>query len=265
MVATDFKTWRFIDSGAASGSRNMATDMALLKHARQPVLRLYHWQPWAISLGYHQQFSDIDREKCGRDGIDIVRRPTGGRAILHAEELTYCVIFPTQHTLQASSVNTVYRRISNALLLGLHLYGARSVVPVQSYAEHKIYGRNIACFSCSVNFEITAEKRKLIGSAQRRFKEGILQHGSILLGPAHEKLLHYLAVKPAPDRALQNQAICLQQVLGHKPERIKLKQTLVAGFEQYFHISFTKSKLTHQERTQTDELTKSFQNGEVLI
>ena len=265
MTTVNFKTWRLIDSGAGTGSQNMATDVALLKNATQPVLRLYTWQPWAISLGYHQNFSDIDQQSCVRDGIDIVRRPTGGRAILHAEELTYCMVFPATHPLQESSVNAVYRQISNALLHGLHLFGAKAIEPVESRSAHKNYDHNVACFSSSVNFEIAAKNRKLIGSAQRRFKEGILQHGSLLIGPAHEKLIDYLAVQPADLPALANQAISLQQVLGFKPQFDDLKKSLTSGFEQYFEIKFTESNLTDQERVQADELTHSFQNGEVLL
>lgn len=265
MAKSNFKTWRLLDSGANTGSKNMATDVALLKNARQPLLRLYTWKPWAISLGYHQNFSDINQQKCDCEGIDIVRRPTGGRAILHAEEITYCVIFPAAHPLQEKSVNHVYREISNALLHGLHLFGAETIEPVESRSDHKNYGHNVACFSSSVNFEIAAQNRKLIGSAQRRFKEGILQHGSLMVGPAHEKLIEYLAVKTEEIPTLAKQGICLQQVLGFKPPLQALKKSLISGFEKYFEINFAESNLTDQERIQADELTHSFQNGEVLL
>ncbi|KAA3613918.1 MAG: lipoate--protein ligase family protein [Calditrichaeota bacterium] len=263
MPQTLSESWRFIDSGAHSAYYNMATDLALLKNVHQPVLRFYSWKPWAISLGHHQDLSEINETKCARDKIDIVRRPTGGKAILHAEELTYCVVFPAQHPLQQESINAVYQHISEALLLGLKIYGANNIERTESKGAHKLYADSAACFSSSVNFEITTSNRKLIGSAQRRFKEGILQHGSLLTGPAHENLEHYLTSQQKNDHLLQNKAACLEDVLGFKPEMAKLKSALKSGFEKYFFIAFTNCELTAKEQLQAEKFTKTFQYGEV--
>lgn len=244
----------------------MAADLALVRQSQIPVLRFYAWSPSTISLGYHQDFADIDEEKCQRDRIDIVRRPTGGRAIFHAEELTYSVVLPAYHPLQHESVNSVYQHISKALLLGLQIFGVDSIDLVKSQNAHRDYAENGACFASSVNFEITAMQRKLIGSAQRRFKEGILQHGSLLTGAAHEKLEHYLASGPVENNnSLQTKAISLEDILGARPDMEKLKAAIATGFERFFKISFIKSEMTAQERNLAEKLTLSFQQREVVL
>lgn len=244
----------------------MAADVALLKLSRQPVLRLYSWSPWAISLGYHQNLSDINLQKCRDDCIDVVRRPTGGRAILHAEELTYCVVLPVHHPWQQESVNDVYKRLSGALLQGLQNFGVGAISLVKSQSAHRGYAENGACFASSVNYEISAMQRKLIGSAQRRFKEGILQHGSLLIGPEHEQLDRYF-IDP-PDNAsisLQSRATCLSRVLGYKPDTKKLEAALVEGFSSYVNIRFLKSKMTAEEKKLAEKLTGTFHKREVVV
>jgi len=115
--------WTYIESGEQTGAFNMALDesmaRALAVGEGYPVLRLFRWRPWAISLGHNQAAGDIDAARCAADGIDVVRRPTGGRAILHAEELTYSVVMPAGRR----SILQVYNEISAALVWGLSLYG----------------------------------------------------------------------------------------------------------------------------------------------
>ncbi|RME01602.1 MAG: hypothetical protein D6814_01155, partial [Calditrichaeota bacterium] len=107
----NFNTWRLILDGPADAFTNMATDVALVECVSRPVLRLYAWHPWAISLGFHQSLKAIDRQRCRQEGIDVVRRPTGGRAVLHAEEITYSVVVPSDHPWYQLGVQEVYRQI----------------------------------------------------------------------------------------------------------------------------------------------------------
>lgn len=191
--------WHFIDSGASAGSVNMEVDgqLALQLGGRtgNPTLRLYRWNPWAISLGHHQNESDIDASRCATDNIEIVRRPTGGRAILHAEELTYSVV------MYAGGMGVVrlYNEISKALVAGLRQFGVAVEVQRTQPNFRNEYRRlsSIPCFASSARYEIEWRGRKLVGSAQRRYsidgQEVVLQHGSILCGPAHRLLTRYIA------------------------------------------------------------------------
>jgi lipoate-protein ligase A len=207
--------WRIIDTGARSGAYNMRYDTALaerLVHAGPyvketaplPVLRLYRWKPWAISLGYNQDASEIDRDRCIKEGIDVVRRPTGGRAILHAEELTYSIVMYAGR----KSVLQVYNDISRGLVRGLRLYGVDVALhrSQPNFAEEYRHLSSIPCFTSSARYEIEWEGRKLVGSAQRRFSDGerdvVLQHGAILCGPVHQRLAEYLIL---PDEKIRDQ------------------------------------------------------------
>lgn len=183
---------RVIRDGARTGEFNMRRDAELLAEHRPgdaPILRLYRWEPAAITIGYHQDDSDFDAEAAARDGLDIVRRPTGGRAILHAEELTYSLTGTSPGPLFGESLHTSYELINRALLRFLRSLGIEADV---SDGESRDDARGLVCFKSAGKHEIRVAGRKLIGSAQRRTEGVFLQHGSILLGPAHCELPRYL-------------------------------------------------------------------------
>ncbi len=189
--------WRFEHSGKLDGASNMALDSAMAEALAAgggaPTLRLYGWSPWAISLGYNQREEEIDAARCRESGIDVVRRPTGGRAILHAEELTYCVVMPSGRR----SILDVYNDISRALVRGLSLFGVEATLQRSqpNFPEHYRSPSAIPCFTASARYEIEWDGRKLVGSAQRRVTGAtnvVLQHGSILCGPAHKRLTEFI-------------------------------------------------------------------------
>ena len=113
--------WYLITHDFFTGKYNMGYDLQLVKQAEpdSAFLRFYGWKPYCISLGANQSISEIKTEKATSDNIDIVKRPTGGRAILHAEELTYSVVLPN---IQTISGREVYENISNAIVVGLRLF-----------------------------------------------------------------------------------------------------------------------------------------------
>ena len=114
--------WNFITTGENTGAFNMQYDEMLVQQlivSGISTVRLYRWKPWAISLGHNKNPLDIDVQRCSHSGIDVVRRPTGGRAILHAEELTYSVVMRVEH----EGIKHVYNEISEALVVGLRLFG----------------------------------------------------------------------------------------------------------------------------------------------
>lgn len=195
---------RILMDGARDGAWNMARDAALLAEHRPgdpPVLRLYRWSPPAVSYGYHQSLDGFDAAAIAAAGYGLVRRPTGGRAILHADELTYAVVGASPSPLFGDTLHATYTRINDALLLFLRDLGLDADV---SGGESRDDARGLVCFKSAGRHEINVRGRKLVGSAQRRHGESFLQHGSILAGPAHLALSRFLRPapgQPAPDAA----------------------------------------------------------------
>jgi len=191
-------TLRVVVDGAAAGERNMEADAALADALARgeipPTLRLYGWSPPAISIGYHQSEEDFDAVKMADAGIRLVRRPTGGRAILHWEELTYAAVLP----LAAGSPREIYTAIHRTFLRGVLSMGIPADLG-DGDGDMRAAGASpggIACFSTSAKSEIRSGGKKLVGSAQRKVGGVILQHGSFLLGPRHLGIAEFVR----PDR-----------------------------------------------------------------
>ena len=237
--------FEYIDTGARSGAENMAFDVeraeALDRGEADPMLRVYTWDPWCISLGRHQDVGDIDVERVRNAGYHLVRRPTGGRAILHAEELTYCVVMHSE----GRSIMDVYRRISEALTLGL-----RKLVPEIGIAKsqpdfQKLYKEpgSIPCFSSSARYEIEYDGRKVVGSAQRRIGSTVLQHGSILIGEAHLALADFLAVEEEVREQLrldmQRHTVTLSEIAGRCVGTAEVAAAVRKGFAEAWKLDAT--------------------------
>jgi len=256
--------WRFIDTGFQPGLRNMEIDLMLARNLQSekgsPVVRLFRWKPWAISVGYNQGIDDIDMAGCVRDGIDIVRRPTGGRAILHAEELTYSVVMYAGRR----SVLQVYNEISGALVRGIRLFGVEAALQKSQpdFREEYKHASSIPCFTSSARYEIEWCGRKLVGSAQRRFGDGehdvVLQHGSILCGPAHKRLADYLnlgnpALLERLKRELGSRTVDLLEILGREVDPGEFASCIKKGFEQEWGITFLPCEDTMDVHTEKVE------------
>lgn len=204
--------------GARTGAWNMARDAELLANHRpgdDPVLRVYRWEPAAVTIGYNQRFADFARGRITARGYDLVRRPTGGRAILHADELTYAVIGASPSSLFGDSLHATYMKINEALLAFLAGLGLAADI---SDGESREDARGLVCFRSAGKHEVKVGGRKVIGSAQRRTEGVFLQHGSILAGPRHLELVELLgsAGTAAPDAAeLRRVTTDLGALLGH--------------------------------------------------
>lgn len=233
-------SWRYLDSGPAPGTRNMAIDEGLLAEAvagkALPVLRLYTWSPPAVSLGrFQDESSSVNAAACRERGIDIVRRITGGRAVLHDQELTYSVI-ASAGGLFPDDVLGTYKMIAAALLVGLQSLGIAAEMVSRS-------GRHVdrvlpqtkepACFSSPSWYEILVRERKIIGSAQRRVPGAFLQHGSILIGydPA-------IAAAVIPGGGLFGAVTCIRQELGREAVLEEVKDAVKYGFSSALGIDF---------------------------
>ncbi len=173
---------RLINQGPASAFFNMALDEAISESVRQKVspstLRLYHWDRPSLSIGCFQKVSDVDTGYCHKKGYPIVRRQTGGRAVLHDSELTYSFSASADSPVFNGSLNDNYAVISRALLLALKLKGIEAAASFSRKRENS--HKHPACFRSVSYGEITVGGKKVIGSAQKRHKDGFLQHGSIL-------------------------------------------------------------------------------------
>ncbi len=186
--------WRLLQTAPASGAYNMALDEACLLSSAErrslPTLRLFSWEPPTLSLGYAQKSSEVNFQQLHEHGWGLVRRPTGGRAILHTDELTYSVTAPLDDPVMAGSLLESYQRISKALLAALKLLGIDARGDAVYSLPNSQSKLDPVCFEVPSNFEITVSGKKLIGSAQARKHNGVLQHGSLPLTGDLSRVTH---------------------------------------------------------------------------
>jgi len=248
-------TWRYLPYTVYSGAENMAIDEALLLTMAQtpdpqPVLRFYGWSPATLSLGYAQSYhKEVNEEDCLAEGIEIIRRPTGGRAVLHQYELTYSVIAPERDPHVSGTVIESYLRISQALLQGLNALG----VPAEMVAcGAPKEASSSACFDAPSWYELVVDGRKLVGSAQVRKEGMLLQHGSILLHFDADLLFRLLKFPNEEIRqklltGFMAKACALDEVWTHPIEREQLERELCSAFCDVMKIDLISSQLTEQE------------------
>jgi lipoate-protein ligase A len=249
--------WRLILDPPSDGAHNMAVDESLLEQAAAgrslPTLRLYAWEPPTLSLGFAQPVADCDRDALQRLGWGLVRRPTGGRAILHTDELTFSVTAPETHPLLQGGVLESYRRLSLGLLAGLRLLG----VAVQSETGQRTRNAgNPVCFEIPSQYEISAGGRKLIGSAQARRPGGVLQHGAIPLRGDLARILQALAGPQIPPDRIHRRAATLGELLGREVAWQAAAEAVTRGFSETFGINFRREGLTEKEKTRADDLAR---------
>lgn len=254
--------WRLIRTPAAPGAWNMAVDEAILEAVGQkavlPTLRLYAWSPPCLSLGFAQPVKDVDLAALSRLGWHLVRRPTGGRAILHTDELTYAVITPNDEPRLAGGVIESYFRLSKALLSALELLQLPAQAKNRYDTAPGVLPGGAVCFEVPSNYEITADGKKLVGSAQARRKEGVLQHGSL---PLYGDLARITRVLVFPDEAAREQAAARLlnhaatiEMLGKSLSWEDAARAVVAGFHNTLNIQFQEAVLTSSELRRAQEL-----------
>lgn len=240
------ETWRLILDAPCEGRLNMARDEAILeavgRGAQPPTLRLYAWRVPTLSLGYAQPSADADLARLRQRGWDLVRRPSGGRAILHADEITYSVTFPESHPLAQGGVIESYRRLSAALIAALRLLAPD--MPIQADQRHeRALVPNAICFEVPSDYEITAYGKKLIGSAQMRRYGGVLQHGALPLNGDVADICEALAFEDetARQRAkerVRERAITLSEAVGAPITWQKVAEALCEGFSRTFNLAW---------------------------
>ncbi|WP_096434694.1 lipoate--protein ligase family protein [Alteribacter populi] len=261
------ETWGYIDSGKSNPYYNMALDEKLMEWHREgktpPIVRFYGWEPATLSVGYFQKVEkDIDLEAVKRHGLGFVRRPTGGRAVLHEDELTYSVIVSEDHPQMPDSVTEAYRVISQGLLEGfidLGLDASFSVPRSEEERNNLKNPRSAVCFDASSWYELVVEGRKIAGSAQTRQKGVVLQHGSIILSLDEDKLFDVFnypseRVRERMQRSFKNKAVAIEELLGEKIDVEQAKEAFRTGFEKGLGIDLIPYILSEEEGKEIEKL-----------
>lgn len=264
--------WRIFNDRNLSGAFNMAVDEALLESViggGQPVVRFYSWQPAALSLGVNQSVGEIDREECTNRGFSVVRRITGGRAVLHRHELTYSVIASESDPRVSGGVIESYRKISAALVEGLQSLGAHVTLAQPNRAlfrgisaPRRCSGSDLdamaesshgaICFDSTSAYELTAHGKKLVGSAQARRGGALLQHGSILLDIDWDGWVSAFAYASDAGRQRARQQLpmrmtSLRDELGRDVTADEVQSALKHSFESTLAISLEAAALSDVE------------------
>lgn len=251
-------SWRLLRSGGAPGAYNMAVDEAILRclvaGRSSPTIRLYRFQPPCLSLGYFQSLSDdVDLETCRSLGVELVRRPTGGRAVFHDGELTYSVIGSYDGEVFPTGVLPTYQKISRCLARALSSVGVETKLTPLREKRSKVSSKttDVAdCFSSSSWYELTAGGAKIVGSAQRRERNFFLQHGSIMVNLDRErycKVFHIDGQQPCPVTSVNEQAPVPVSL-------IQLEEALISAFEDELGIPLREDRLTDEESRLAERL-----------
>lgn len=254
-------TWRLLNTGWRDGPTNMAVDEAIAEAVAagksRPTLRFYGWDPACLSLGYGQSWAVADWEACAGRGWDVVRRPTGGRAILHVDELTYSVCAPESEPRVRGGVLESYQRLSAALARGLTLLGVEPERAPHAGGRQKVKGP--VCFDLPSSYEVTVGGRKLVGSAQARKKGVVLQHGTLPLYGDIGRILHALCLQSPRERArmearLRQTATTLEASRGRRVEFDEAANALQRGFSAALALTLEEEPLSAGEWSRVEEL-----------
>ena len=269
MLIMEKETWKFVDSGYGSPSFNMALDEALLewnsKGAFSPVIRFYGWNPPTLSIGYFQKVEkEINIEAVKNQGIGFVRRPTGGRGVLHEHELTYSVIVPESHPMMPNTVAEAYRVISEGILKGFHQLGLEAYFAVPETTEERELLKSphsAVCFDTPSWYELVVEGRKVAGSAQTRQKGVILQHGSILLDMDEDKLFSLFKysnerVMERMKKSFKNKAVAINDLTSNRISMEQAKEAFKKGFEEGLNINLEPYELNQTEIDYVNQIAK---------
>lgn len=242
--------WRLLNTGYASGAWNMALDEALLQSVicgdAPTTLRFYGWKPAGVSLGYFQGIEGLDLPRIAELGFGLVRRPTGGRAILHDHEVTYSVCIRQDALDNGGSVMGSYRELSRGLEAGLRLLGLEAGLAPKASAQRGQDGvLNANCFAKATAGDLVAAGRKIIGSAQTRRQGAILQHGSVPIGIDFST---QKSIMPSGHEAQLQEAACgLADLLGRPLSFEELADALAEGFSHAFEQELQPAEPTAEE------------------
>lgn len=258
--------WRLLHTPPAPGAYNMAVDEAILlaiaEGAAPPTLRFFAWAPPCLSLGYGQPAADADLDRLRARGWDLVRRPTGGRAILHTDELTYSVIAPMDEPRVTGGVLESYQQLSAGLMRGLARLGLAARAD-QAYPAEGAAPKGPVCFEVPSNYEITvglgARPRKLLGSAQVRKRGVVLQHGTLPLAGDLARICDALrfeseAAREAARERVRGRAATVAEALARPVTWDEAAAAMQRGFAEALNLALSPAPLTPREAALAGQL-----------
>ena len=246
-MSPSFPSWRLVIDGDHSGAENMVRDVAMLEAVitgqAPPTLRLYGWSPPCLSLGRHQGEDAADVDFCRREGIDVVRRPTGGRAVLHHLELTYSVVAPLGQGPLPRPLQDAYRTVCLALVGAVRSFGIDAEL-TGGDVNLSLPGprTTVPCFEAPAGGEVVVAGRKLIGSSMRARQGHILQHGAILLD--WDGRLQAGAMGLVDDSTLRPHVTTFAEQLGAAPPRVRLEQALASALKNALSVELVRGGYT---------------------
>ena len=259
------ESWRSIDTGINNGFLNMAVDEAILdahlKGFVPPTLRVYRWHPPTLSIGYFQSLErDICQKRCSELGVDVVRRLTGGRAVLHHDELTYSVVASERYGLPKSITHS-YKLLSEGLIAAYRILGLEVCL-----APHPRESSSAACFTSAGLADLTFQGRKIAGSAQFRKGDTLLQHGSL---PISLDAQLFLSILKFPSTSVRDKALAtfsqkvtgISEILGSQIGWQELRQALFKGFQKALGIKLYQDTLTPEEIDLSQKLAREKYNA----
>jgi lipoate-protein ligase A len=241
--------WVFLDHGRASGAENMAIDEFILSGCEgkisTPVLRLYQFDPPAVTIGYHQELENIlDTKALKESPVDVVRRITGGRALLHQGELTYSLAAPLDYVSLGTGRRETYLKISEVLsgaLVGLGL--DVSISDGHSFSPGSDF--TSPCLGATSRDELNIDGRKLVASSQRRTGKAFIQHGSLLLTMDSVRIVDYLK---GGWESLNSRTTCLSREIGYLPDVRALKNSIKSAFKERFDVDWIPLEFSEEQR-----------------
>lgn len=244
--------WRLIDYESFDAATNMALDEAILEAhiagAVPPTLRFYGWAPPAVSIGYGQKLPEKVRQKITDRGFDVVRRPTGGRAVLHLDELTYSFVGSGKNL--GSSVIESYKKICQALILGFKHLGVDVEIGKGQAAANQMHD----CFTATTTADLHYHGKKIVGSAQLRRHDALLQHGSILLCQEQDLMGELLLSKEKSTKEDKQRHANLFEITGIVVSATELIPAFKKGFEETFSITLEPGDLIDMEWRKVEEI-----------
>jgi lipoate-protein ligase A len=256
--------WRLLDFQNRDIFENMAIDEAIfhetIKNKKSPTIRFYSSHPAAVSVGYFQDMrKEVNIEKCHSDGVDIARRITGGKAVFHRNEITYCIVAGDQEKIFPSDISETYKVISKCLARCLAYLGIRADLAEGGRVEA---GEELksCCFSVPSKNELLVEGRKICGSAQVRRRGGFLQHGSLLLAfdPVETASLLLPARTPEQLKKLREAVTAVNEELVSPVDVQIICSQLKKGFAAELGIEIVSETMTPAEETLKNELMKKY-------
>ncbi|TCP59384.1 lipoate-protein ligase A [Tumebacillus sp. BK434] len=263
------ETWRVLNTGFSGPAWNMAVDEAILNaHSRglvPPTIRFFGWDPATLSIGYFQRSAkEVNFDALQAKGLGFVRRPTGGRAVLHDQELTYSVIVSESHPMMPTSVNESYRVLSMGLLEGFRELGLQAeMVSLADEEEKKKFESmgSAACFDSPSWYELVVEGRKVVGSAQVRQLHTILQHGSILLDLDAELLFSVLTfsserIRERMMETFKERAVSIKDFSGQVISYEQAVTAFTTGFARGLGVQLEAAGLTPFEQELAEQLVR---------